>query len=91
MGGTVESEHDDEGDTDGLDALERDAATERAGMKGKLAQLQKENPPRDIAGVMRQAAADLESRRMAQAGRGATQARQRLEELSRSLEAARCY
>jgi hypothetical protein len=72
-----------------LDALERDAATERGGAKAKLAQVQKENPPRDIAGLMRQAAADLESRRGDQAGRGATQARERLDELSRSLGDAR--
>src|SRR5262245_45586640 len=72
-----------------LDALERDAATERGGTKAKLAQVQKENPPRDIAGVMRQAAADLESRRRDQAGRGATQARERLDDLRRALGDAR--
>src|SRR5262249_37109138 len=72
-----------------LDALERDAATERGGTRAKLAQVQKENPPRDIAGLMRQTAADLESRRRDQAGRGAAQSRERLDELSRSLGDAR--
>jgi hypothetical protein len=72
-----------------LDALERDAATERGGAKAKLAQVQKENPPRDIAGLMRQTADDLESHRPDQAGRGATQARERLDELNRSLGDAR--
>jgi hypothetical protein len=68
-----------------LEALERDAATERGGMKGKLAQLQKENPPRDIAGVMRQSADDLAAQRRGEARRGAIQARERLDELSRAL------
>ncbi len=74
---------------DQLEALEHDAAGERAGMKGKLAAIQAENPPRDIAGLMRQAADDLQSKRDAQAGRGAAQSRERLDELSRSLAEVR--
>src|SRR5262249_48614537 len=68
---------------DQIDALEHDAATERGGMKGKLAAIQNENSPREIAGVMRQAAGDLESQRRHQGGRGVAQARERLNELSR--------
>jgi len=74
---------------DQLEVLERDAATERGGMKGRLGTVQKENPPRDIAGEMRQAADDLQSSRNVQAGRGMSQARERLEELSRSLAEVR--
>lgn len=74
---------------DQLEALERDATTERGGMKRKLAEIREENPPRDIAGVMSRAASDLKATRQDQAGRGVTQARQRLDELSKSLGGAR--
>jgi hypothetical protein len=72
-----------------LQALARDSSMEKGNIKARLSQLQQENSPRDIAGVMRQAAADLDARRRAQAARGATQARERLDELSRGLGDAR--
>lgn len=72
-----------------LDALKRDAGTEKGGVKQKLDQIQAENPPRDIAAGMRQAADDLQAERPAQAGRGVTAARERLNELGRSLRSAR--
>ncbi len=72
-----------------LDALKRDAGTEKGGVKQKLDQIQAENPPREIAAGMRQAADDLQADRPAQAGRGVTAARERLNELGRSLKVAR--
>ncbi len=72
-----------------LDALKRDAGTEKGSVKQKLDQIQSENPPRDIAAGMRQAADDLQAERPAQAGRGVTAARERLNELGRSLRSAR--
>jgi hypothetical protein len=72
-----------------LDALKRDAGTEKGGVKPKLDQIQAENPPRDIAAGMKRAAEDLQAQRPAQAGRGATAARERLHELARSLRTAR--
>lgn len=68
-----------------LDALARDASREKGGVQGKLRSLQAENPPREISGLMREAAGDLESNRKEQAGRGIAQAGRRLDELSRSL------
>ncbi len=70
---------------DQLDALVRDASREKGDVQSKLRSVQAENPPRDISSLMRGAASDLESNRKEQAGRGIGQARQRLEELSRSL------
>ena len=70
---------------DQLAALESDASKERGGVQRKLRDLQADNSPREISSVMRQAADDLEANRQDQAGRGAAQARKRLDELSRSL------
>ncbi len=72
-----------------LDALKRDAGSEKGGVKQKLDQIQADNPPRDIAAGMKQAADDLKAERPAQAGRGVTAARERLNELGRSLKVAR--
>lgn len=72
-----------------LDVLKRDAATEKGGVKQKLDQVQAENPPREIAAGMRQAANDLQAERKVQAGRAVAEARERLNELSRSLATAR--
>ena len=44
-----------------LAGLERDAATEPGGVGQKLAQLAAENPPREIAATMEQAAEDLQA------------------------------
>jgi hypothetical protein len=81
------------GDTDllneQLQALARDSSMEKGNVKARLSQLQQENSPHDIAGLMRQAATDLDARRPAQAARGASQARERLDELSRGLGDAR--
>lgn len=76
-----------EGDllADQLEALARDASREKGGVQGKLRSVQAENPPREISGLMREAAGDLESNRKEQAGRGMAQAGRRLDELSRSL------
>ncbi len=70
-----------------LDALKRDAAKENGGVKQKLDQVQAENPPREIAAGMKQAADDLQADRPA--GRAVKEARERLNDLSRSLTTAR--
>lgn len=72
-----------------LDVLKRDAAKEKGGVKQKLDQVQAENPPREIAAGMKQAADDLQAERPAPAGRAVKEARERLNELSRSLTTAR--
>jgi hypothetical protein len=72
-----------------LDRLKGDSALENGGVRAKLDRVQAENPPRDIAAEMRQAANDLMAARPVQAGQGAALARDRLDELSRSLGAAR--
>lgn len=72
-----------------LERLKGDAAAETGGVGEKLRVAQSENPPRDIAADMRQAADDLQAARTAAAGRGAAQARDRLDELSKLLGAAR--
>lgn len=72
-----------------LDTLQRDARKETGGVQQKLEQAQAENPPREIAAGMRQTAEDLQADRKGAAGRGATQARQSLLDLSKALGAAR--
>ena len=72
-----------------LDALKRDAAQEKGGVQQKLDQVQSENPPREIAAGMKQAADDLQADRHAPAGRAVKEARERLNELNRSLTTAR--
>lgn len=72
-----------------LDRLKGDAAAEDGGVRDKLQQAHAENPPREIAADMRQAAADLQASRTSEAGRGAAQARDQLDELSKLLSAAR--
>ncbi len=72
-----------------LDALKLDAGSEKGGIKQKLDQAQAENPPREIAAGMKQAADDLQADRPSEAERGVAQARERLSELSRALTAAR--
>ncbi len=72
-----------------LDGLERDATGEAGGVQQKLQQAQAENPPRDIAAGMSQTADDLQAGQIAAAGRGAAESLQRLQELSKSLGAAR--
>jgi hypothetical protein len=70
---------------DQLEALERDASTERSGVQRNLRELQAQNPPREVSSAMRQAASDLESNRRENAAKGFAQAQQQLAELSRSL------
>jgi len=70
---------------DQLEALTRDASREKGSVQAKLRSMQSENPPREISGVMREAAGDLESNRKDQAARGMAQAGKRLDEMSRSL------
>ncbi|MEJ7592914.1 MAG: hypothetical protein WKF77_15305 [Planctomycetaceae bacterium] len=72
-----------------LDGLERDSTGEAGSVQQMLRQAQAENPPRDIAAGMNQTADDLQAQRIAAAGRGAAEALQRLQELSKSLGAAR--
>jgi len=72
-----------------LDALRRDAAKEKGAVQQKLDQVQSENPPREIASGMKQAAEDLQAERPVPAGRAVKAARERLHELSRSLTTAR--
>lgn len=72
-----------------LDGLKRDANKESGGVQQRLEQATTGNPPRDIATAMRQTADDLQGQRIAAAGRGAKQSRQRLQDLSKSLGAAR--
>ncbi len=72
-----------------LDALKRDAAKEKGPVQQKLDQVQAENPPREIAAGMKQAADDLQADRPAPASRAVKEARERLNELNRSLATAR--
>lgn len=72
-----------------LERLKGDSAAENGQVRAKLDRVHSENPPREIAEEMRQAANDLLGARPLQAGQGAAQARDRLDELSRSLGAAR--
>ncbi|MBI3866492.1 MAG: hypothetical protein HY290_31815 [Planctomycetia bacterium] len=70
---------------DRLEALARDSRGERGDLRQKIDRLLAENPPRDAAALMRDAASQLESKRPAEAGRGVAQSRERLSELQKSL------
>ncbi|MBS0262865.1 MAG: hypothetical protein JSS02_13005 [Planctomycetes bacterium] len=74
---------------DQLHNLERDASAEKGNLKTRLTQAQTENSPRDIAQLMRRVAADIGASQTGHAARGSRQARERLEELSKALGAAR--
>jgi hypothetical protein len=71
-----------------LEALQRDAGADRAGIRGRLGEATAENPPQEIAGQMRQTADDLTGQRLHVAKQGASQSRRQLEELSHALEGA---
>lgn len=71
-----------------LDALRRDSALEKGNIREGLGRIQAENPPRDIAGGMQQAADDLKAERRGPARQGVAQARERLHELGRALGVA---
>ncbi|MFN0054736.1 MAG: DUF4175 family protein [Planctomycetales bacterium] len=70
-----------------LERLRRDAAQETGSVRRKLEAAHSENPPRDIAAGMQQAAKALQEDRSAQAARDVAQARTRLDELSQALGA----
>jgi hypothetical protein len=71
-----------------LDRLRQDATSEGSSVKQQLQQIDSENSPREIAQVMNETADDLASRRTTAANRGASEAKQRLQELSKSLGSA---